>query len=53
MQSLKSDKEPATARQQALARRMIEMSEVLGMQVPPIVFEGEWKAEDLKTPISE
>jgi hypothetical protein len=53
MQDPEFDKESPTARQQALARRMLEMSEVLGMPVPLIVFESEKKPEDLKAPIGE
>jgi hypothetical protein len=53
MQNPEFDKESPTARQRALARRMLEMSEVLGMQVPLIVFESERKPEDLTAPIGE
>jgi len=53
MQNPEFDKESPTARQQALARRMLEMSEVLGMQVPLIVFESERKPEAPKAPISQ
>ena len=54
MQHLKPNKGQPTAREQALARRVFNMSDILGMRrMSPIVFETEEKPEEPKLPISE